>query len=504
MNFFFQKDSLFIFLFLWAVGSVYAQTGFSSFLEIVSTISSSTTREALVSDYMNTVISTGTPVIENDTVHFLYWDNDLSNGSYTFTGDVSNVKLIGDFTDWGYRNITMRNLAGTSLYYHSMVFEPSARLEYAYIINDLHWIPDPLNSQQISNSESINSVLTMPEYEEPWEVDYLSGIPHGTTNGLNVRSDLINREYSVTVYLPYGYCKNKPNGYPSIYFHDGGTYISDAKAVNIIDNLIANNFIHPLIAVFVQPASRNEEYAFMDKYNFGNFFANELVPVIDEKYNTSKAAIDRAVAGVSFGGNISALISYIYPDVFGNCGLQSASMWPGEFEIQRMIQEGDKKDIKYFSVWGSYEYELTESNRELKDVLIDRGYDLTWAEYPEAHHWEFFRSTIDEMLINFFSAANREAVSYEGKLPELFELSQNYPNPFNSLTKINFYLPEESNVKIYLYNTIGEKISTITDRIYSKGKHIITLDGNNLSSGVYYYSLITKLNTQTRGMILLK
>jgi len=69
---------------------------------------------------------------------------------------------------------------------------------------------------------------------------------------------------------------------------------------------------------------------------------------------------------------------------------------------------------------------------------------------------------------------------------------RNYPNPFNESSKIEFYLAEESQVKIELYNLLGEKIQTITDKYYTKGKHEILLNSDRIKTGVYYCTV--KLN----------
>lgn len=73
-------------------------------------------------------------------------------------------------------------------------------------------------------------------------------------------------------------------------------------------------------------------------------------------------------------------------------------------------------------------------------------------------------------------------------IPE-FNLSQNYPNPFNPETNIVFELPEQGNVKIKVYNSLGSLIEILTDRVFSSGNHNIKFNGTNLSSGIYFYSV---------------
>ena len=95
-------------------------------------------------------------------------------------------------------------------------------------------------------------------------------------------------------------------------------------------------------------------------------------------------------------------------------------------------------------------------------------------------------------------------------LPKEFSLSQNYPNPFNPSTSIEYALPTESNVRIMVYNLIGQKIAELVNGAQMAGYHIVNFNANNLSSGIYFYKIIatSKNNSNkfilTKKMILLK
>jgi hypothetical protein len=73
-------------------------------------------------------------------------------------------------------------------------------------------------------------------------------------------------------------------------------------------------------------------------------------------------------------------------------------------------------------------------------------------------------------------------------IPEEYKIMQNYPNPFNPVTNIDFILPDDSRVKMNLYSITGELVRTLIDRTYTAGMHSYVLDGNNLSSGIYFYT----------------
>ena len=74
-------------------------------------------------------------------------------------------------------------------------------------------------------------------------------------------------------------------------------------------------------------------------------------------------------------------------------------------------------------------------------------------------------------------------------IPTSFELSQNFPNPFNPSTAITYALPFESNVKLTVYNTLGQVVKELVNEVKGTGIHKIDFDGSTLSSGVYFYSI---------------
>lgn len=90
------------------------------------------------------------------------------------------------------------------------------------------------------------------------------------------------------------------------------------------------------------------------------------------------------------------------------------------------------------------------------------------------------------------------------ELPTHFSLEQNYPNPFNPKTNIVYELPVAQNVSISVFNSLGEKISTLVNEFKEPGRYTVEFDGTNLSSGVYFYYLEAGEYIKTKKMILLK
>jgi photosystem II stability/assembly factor-like uncharacterized protein len=97
-----------------------------------------------------------------------------------------------------------------------------------------------------------------------------------------------------------------------------------------------------------------------------------------------------------------------------------------------------------------------------------------------------------------------DIVEVEILSPIEFSLSQNYPNPFNPTTTIQYSIPESGNVKLIVYNSLGEQVSTLVNDFKESGNYQVEFDATNLSSGIYYYSLQINSFVETRKMILLR
>ena len=88
--------------------------------------------------------------------------------------------------------------------------------------------------------------------------------------------------------------------------------------------------------------------------------------------------------------------------------------------------------------------------------------------------------------------------------PDNFYLSQNYPNPFNPKTIINYQLSMFSDVKIRVYDILGNEVETLVNQKQNAGSYEVEFDGSDLSSGIYFYKLDTENYSDTKRMILLK
>ncbi len=166
----------------------------------------------------------------------------------------------------------------------------------------------------------------------------------------------------------------------------------------ILDNLIGQKKIPPIVAVFVyQTERRNKELACDEK--FADFVANELIPQVRKDFHVSSDPDHVIVSGLSLGGLMSSFCAYRHPEVFGNViSLSGSYQWfPGMFDgahdepgwLTRQFVASPKLPVRFFLTAGKFEnfypFSLLGENRRLRDVLQAKGYDVKYFEFSGGH-----------------------------------------------------------------------------------------------------------------------
>ena len=109
----------------------------------------------------------------------------------------------------------------------------------------------------------------------------------------------------------------------------------------------------------------------------------------------------------------------------------------------------------------------------------------------------------------FGDLESQSRVSDQGGLVSDYSLEQNYPNPFNPSTRIQFSMPAPAHIRLDIYNTLGQRIKTLTDRPMQAGAHSLHWNGTNdsgetVANGIYYYRLNSELGVLTKKMLFLR
>jgi hypothetical protein len=98
----------------------------------------------------------------------------------------------------------------------------------------------------------------------------------------------------------------------------------------------------------------------------------------------------------------------------------------------------------------------------------------------------------------------QETIEQDVLEPKEYQLSQNYPNPFNPVTQIQYNLPEQTHVRLEVFNSLGQKVMELVNTQQLAGSHTASFDATELSSGVYLYKITTPSFSQTKKMLLVK
>lgn len=357
---------------------------FAAFVDRVNSVPAGE-KQAVIDSFINAVPSF--PFIEEDTIVY-----------YIYQGEAAYINVPGDANNLDTNACSMVKLNETNFWYCEAVFESDARLDYKYLLDGIQWILDPLNPNQVRD----NSELAMPDYVQPPEILYNPDIPHGGVDTFTFNSNILGNSRVIVVYKPFNYNSSDTASFPMLLLHDGIRYIDVGKARNTLDYEIANHKMRPVICVFVPPVDRKNEYAFNLTQQFESFIMNELMPYIDSHYRTIPDPHYRAMGGLSWGGLIATQICYNNPENFGLSAIFSPSFWALNMQVLNMVLNGPREDIKWYIDWGTYEVSIMENAVVMRDSLLNKGYELTWNQWHEAHNWGNWRAHLDNALEYLF------------------------------------------------------------------------------------------------------
>jgi hypothetical protein len=157
-------------------------------------------------------------------------------------------------------------------------------------------------------------------------------------------------------------------------------------------------------------------------------------------------------------------------------------------------------------------FEVQRSRNEWEDIGYVAGYGTT----TEPRSYSFRDDNISSGLYSYrlkqidFDGSFKysKEVEVQVNAPAKFALDQNYPNPFNPTTQIEYSIPEDGNVSLKVFNSLGQEVADLVNGMVKVGTHRVSFNaestGVELSSGVYYYRLELNGNVLVKKMLLMK
>ena len=165
----------------------------------------------------------------------------------------------------------------------------------------------------------------------------------------------------------------------------------------------------------------------------------------------------------------------------------------GSGDARVELQDGNNN---YHNLWDST---LVDNPANFQVTLNSKFSELQGILY---YSYSYFK--LVPRKNNDFSGFVVDVKKETSKLPDSYQLDQNYPNPFNPSTIISYSIPKGNIVTLKIYNVLGQEVKTLVNGYRNSGKYTINFNANNLSSGIYFYSLRAGNYYQVKKMILLK
>lgn len=297
---------------------------------------------------------------------------------------------------------------------------------YTFKVDGLTMI-DPANVYVNRDINNLSSILLV-DGNELTNHFKVNDVPHGTVSRIWYHSTHEGIDRRLTVYTPAGY-ETSGKRYPVFYLLHGiggdeEAWLTQGRATQILDNLIAEGKAEPMIVVMTngnisQHAAPGEGPEGMipvtmqlPKTMEGTFETcfPEIVKFIDKTYRTKAQKKYRAIGGLSMGGFHSCHISKQYPEMFNYVGLFSAAI-NKESGVSEIYENFDQKlDVQfskknrpalYYIAIGNTDF-LYKDNMEFKAKLEAKGYPFVYKETEGGHIWRNWRIYLDDFAPRLF------------------------------------------------------------------------------------------------------
>ncbi|MEO8973792.1 MAG: alpha/beta hydrolase-fold protein [Ktedonobacteraceae bacterium] len=397
---------------------------------------SSSGNSAALSTFWRIVMAQGTPIIEpipGDENHVLVtflWQQ---------TEEIHTILVVGALVGWNVAENQMSLLPNSDLWYKTYRMRSDIRAIYRFSINDslLPWTIDtmeermaacrrdplnpkafifPRNQDDPYSTETRLSVLELPgAAPQPW-VTPRPDVPQGQVELQAIYSDILGNERRAWVYIPPGY-NTKGEPYSLLLVFDGGAYLEFIPTPTILDNMLADSLLPPMVAVMLDspPGERNREL--LCSPSFVEFLRQELIPWLHSHYHVTTDPTQTIVGGSSAGGLGAAFVGLHAPETFGKVLSQSGSLWWDWDSEDKIAQEwlthqyaiSEKQPLSFYIDVGRVEripgYDLLMVNRHFRDVLLARGYPVSYAELGGGHEYLSWRGGFSNGLLALMGEA---------------------------------------------------------------------------------------------------
>lgn len=209
---------------------------------------------------------------------------------------------------------------------------------------------------------------------------------------------------------------------------------------------------------------------------------------------------------LSYAGNPYQPMN-VYIDIVGIEGIKAGdeiAIYDGKLCVGAVIVSEESIE-SYISVIASMDDPFTKDADGFKE-----GNQLELVLWDGSKEEKLMTKVITENKTKIFKPRGTILVKLisigeeKEQVPTEYILRHNYPNPFNPFTIIEYGIPEDSDVRLIVYNLLGEEIMTLVNEKQVPGMYRVKMDASNLPSGVYLYMIIANDFVETKKLMLLK
>lgn len=226
------------------------------------------------------------------------------------------------------------------------------------------------------------------------------------TDNIRIESEQLGYQLQYRVYLPDN--AESLTDLPVVFVTDGQWYLRQGEMKKVLDEEIESGRIKPVAAVFVDssnpdnPRDNRRNSEFMCNKHYALFFANELIPAVVGSFPISHLPSERVIMGVSFGGLNAGCFGMMLPQIFPNIAMQSPASDKHVKVLTKQYREKDPLPLKIFFSNGTRRDNI-KSSRAFHELLLEKGYDVTYIEVAQSHDWNNWGPLLDDLLQTFFS-----------------------------------------------------------------------------------------------------
>ncbi|MGI9202468.1 MAG: alpha/beta hydrolase [Woeseiaceae bacterium] len=222
---------------------------------------------------------------------------------------------------------------------------------------------------------------------------------------IRISSNVLGYDLQYRVYLPEGF--EVQNKLPVLYVTDGHFYLDDGRMDELLDRLVEDAEIEPLVAIFVDARDPDDlkvnrrNAQFLCNRDYLKFYVDELLPRIETDYPVATSRRGRTVMGLSFGATNAACFGLFGSAAFSGVAMQSPANHPLP-DLLPAFEEAPKLPLRIFLSTGKPD-DNTTANRKFHRVLKDKGYDMQYVEVRQGHNWKNWRPLLDDVLRYFYA-----------------------------------------------------------------------------------------------------